>query len=213
MAKGKFRFYFFWLSVLCVFVFLLELLDPSFTEFAILNKRALLQKEYWRFLTSIFIHGSLSHLFYNMFALLFFGFSLERLVGSRRFLIIFLSSGIIANLVSVNIYESSAGASGAIYGIIGCLAIIRPFMIVWAFGLIMPMFIAAILWIIGDLMGLFIPSDIGHIAHLSGAAVGILIGLLLRGLNKKKEKDIDKFKEKLVFPEPYMRKWEDEYMQ
>jgi len=99
-----------------------------------------------------------------------------------------LFSGIIANIVSVNFHESSLGASGAIMGIIGCLTIIKPLMMVWAFGLIMPMFIAAALWITGDVLGslgAFGETSIGNIAHLSGIAVGLVLGIFLRIFRKR----------------------------
>ncbi len=189
MAKGKFRFYFLWLSFLCVIIFVLQMIIPGFTELFVLNNRALYLMEYWRFASAIFLHADIVHLLYNLFALLFFGIILERKIGSNRFLIVFLISGIAANIISVNFYSSSLGASGAIYGIIGCLAILDPFMFVWAFGLLMPMFIAAILWALGDLIGLFIPSDVGHIAHISGIGFGILFGILFRNRIIKKQQE------------------------
>jgi membrane associated rhomboid family serine protease len=122
-----------------------------------------------------------------MFALLMFGFILEKKIGSTKFLSLYLSTGIIANLIAVNFYFSSLGASGAIYGIIGCLTILMPMLTIWAFSLPMPLFLACIVWTIGDLIQTFVPSsNIGTIAHLSGLAVGILFGLFLR-LKYKKE--------------------------
>ena len=177
------------------------------TELFVLNSNAL-TGEYWRFITSIFLHGSAVHLFYNLFALFFFGVALEKLIGSKRFLFVFFASGIIANIISVNFYGSSLGASGAIMGIIGTLTIIKPFMMVWAFGLILPMFIAAILWVIGDILGVFMPSNVGNIAHLSGIGVGFLIGLVLRNYIKKKTKNV----KKIVVPDYYMAGWEKKYM-
>lgn len=206
---AKIKFYFLWLSLICIISFIMQNLIPRFTEFFILNNRALYLKEYWRFLSAIFLHGDIIHLFYNLFALLLFGFSLEKLIGSRRFLIVFLLSGILANLIAVNFYESSLGASGAIYGVMGSLTIISPFMIVWAFSLPMPIFIASILWIIGDLIGIITPSNIGNIAHLSGIAIGFVFGFLFRILKKSKN---NFKKERFIFPESYMRSWENSYM-
>jgi uncharacterized protein len=202
----KIKYYSLWLCLFCIGVFILQNIISGFTDLFVLNKLAL-SGEYWRFLSAIFLHGSLVHLLYNLSALVLFGFILEKKIGSNRFLAVFFLSGIIANLVSVNFYDSSLGASGAIMGIIGALAIISPLMIVWAFGLIMPMFIAAILWIAGDLLGLFMPSDVGHIAHLSGIAVGLLIGLLVRLRTK-----IKKVRQTIQIPESYVRVWEDKYM-
>ena len=145
-------------------VFILQNLPitPGFTDLFILNQKAVQEFQIWRFATAIFLHGSMIHLTYNLFALLFFGFSLERKIGSKRFLLVFLLSGIIANIIAINFYESSLGASGAIYGILGALVILAPFSFVWAFGLIMPIFIA-----VGILFGLILrkPSTIKNLQN------------------------------------------------
>jgi len=206
MAK-QFKFYFLWLSAICIVMFILQNLPgiPGFTSWFVLNNKAVYNYEIWRFVSSIFLHGSIIHLIYNLFALLFFGVLLEKLIGSKRFLVLFFVSGIIANLISVWFYPSSLGASGAIYGILGVLMVLKPMMMVWAFGLILPMFIAGILWIIGGVIGIFIPSNTGHIAHLSGIGIGILFGIFLF-IRKRKKKNIV-----LEIPDNYMRVWEDKY--
>ena len=51
---------------------------------------------------------------------------------------------------------------------------------VWAFGVPVPMILAALLWVVKDAVGLFVPSDIGHLAHLGGIVVGAMIGLWWR---------------------------------
>ncbi len=209
MKTKKFKFYFLWLCLICLGAFILQIIIPGFTEFFDLNINAIYGRQYWRFLTAIFLHGSLMHLIYNLFALFFFGLSLERIIESRRFLIVFLGSGITANLIGVNFYPESLGASGAIYGVIGCLTVLAPLMFIWAFGMIMPMFVAAFIWVIGDIIGVFNPSDVGNIAHLSGVALGLLMGFLFRLLNPKK---IREARRRLVFPETYMRDWEDRYV-
>lgn len=199
----KIKFYSLWLCLICIIVFVLQLLIPGFTELFVLNQ--LSYTEIWRFASSIFLHGSLSHLLYNLFALALFGFILEKLIGSNKFLLVFFFSGIIANIISINFYDSSLGASGAIMGILGCLAVIKPMMMVWAFGFPMPMFIASILWVTGDVLGAlgaFGGSGIGNIAHLSGIAVGSLAGMLLREWRTAKKQLIN-------MPESYMRVWEN----
>ncbi|PIZ83116.1 hypothetical protein COX97_01660, partial [Candidatus Pacearchaeota archaeon CG_4_10_14_0_2_um_filter_05_32_18] len=178
----------------------------GFTDALILNESSFSQP--WRFITSMFLHGSLSHLLANLFALLLFGFILERTIGSERFLAVYLISGILANLIAVNFYSTSLGASGAIMGIIGTLAILRPLMGVWVFGMILPMSIAAVIYIIIDAIGVFIPSNIGHIAHLSGIAFGIIFGTILRISKSKKEKKTHK----IEVPEHLLRRWETLYM-
>lgn len=174
----KFKFYALKLCGLMFLAFLIQLFVNGFTELFLLNNLAFVQP--WRFLTSIFLHGSFMHLFYNIFALGLFGSILERLIGSKRFLIVFFVTGILANLVSVNFYDNSLGASGAIFGIIGALIFVRPLMIVWAFGLPMPIFIAGLLWAGGDVIGFFVPSNVANLAHLSGMFFGLIIGAFYR---------------------------------
>ena len=196
-----------WLSIIMIILFIFQQIIPTFTDLLILNQQSWFQP--YRFLTTIFLHGSLAHLVYNLFALLIFGLILEKITSTKNFLIIFFTTGIIANLISVNFYNSSLGASGAIMGIIGAIAIIRPKMMVWAFGAILPMWIAAILWIIGDTLGIFMPSNVGNIAHLSGIAMGILAGLYLR----LKYKAPPKTRQQIKIPETYMKDWEKIYME
>jgi len=141
---------------------------------------------------------------FNGFALVLFGSILERLIGGRKFLTVFFVAGILANIFSLNFYNSSLGASGAIFGIIGSLVVIRPWLPVWAFGLPMPMILAGTVWAVGDVIGIFVPSNVGNIAHLSGMLFGIILGFLYR---KKKER-----KQKLVLDETTIRKWEDGFL-
>ena len=202
----KFKFFTLWLAAACIIMFVMQLTIPNFTESLLLNQQSFIQP--WRFITAIFLHGSVTHLLYNLFALVLFGLILEKLIGSSRFLVVFFAGGIIANLVSVNFYPSSLGASGAIFGIIGAVAMLKPLMTVWAFNLPMPMFVAAILWVIGDMLGIFMPSDTANIAHLSGIAVGLILGLAFRLAIKEKPE----VSYKLEIPEHQIRNWEDRFM-
>jgi len=194
------------LVIICVLVYVLQLIFPGFTDFFLLTQQHPLQ--IWRYLTAIFLHASLGHLVLNMFALGIFGFILERMIGSRNFLITFFVTGIIANLISINFYDSSLGASGAIFGVIGALVLIRPLMVVWAFGLPMPMFIAAILWAVLDVIGVIVPSGTANIADLSGLAIGLIIGAIYREWGSKKEQQLRVIK----IDEDSIRRWEDAYM-
>ena len=208
--KERFGFYFLWLSLVCIVMFIFQNIFSGFTDLFILNLKAVYEFQIWRFVSSIFLHGGVVHLLYNLFALLLFGFILERKLGSIRFLLVFFASGILANIIAVNFYPSSLGASGAIYGILGCLAVIAPMMIVWAFGLLMPMFIAAILWVLGGVLGVFGfgSGDVGYIAHLSGIFVGIALGIFFRIKHGKTEPSPDKIK----IPDNYVRDWEETYL-
>ncbi|SDX18548.1 rhomboid family intramembrane serine protease [Paenibacillus sp. CF384] len=77
--------------------------------------------EPWRYVTAQFLHLSISHIFFNMFAVLVFAPPLERMLGHVKYLLFYLLCGIVGNLFSA-IADSStagAGASGAIYGVYG----------------------------------------------------------------------------------------------
>lgn len=208
--EEKFRFYAVKLSFICIIVFILQTLISGFTDLFILNSSA--YWEVWRFLTAIFLHGSLIHLIYNLFALLLFGSVVEKFIGGKKFLIVFFVSGIIANLISIMFYEFSLGASGAIFGIIGALVFIKPTMAVFAFGLPMPMFLAGILWMAGDLLGAYgfligNPIDnTGNIAHLIGMLIGLIFGIFFRNWKKPERRY------RIELDELSVRNWEDNYL-
>jgi len=208
----KFRFYAVKLSVIIGVIFILQTTIQNFTGLFVLNELSWQQP--WRFITSIFLHGGIAHLVLNLFALLLFGSILERFINHKKLLLVFFTTGILANIVSINFYNSSLGASGAIFGIIGALILIKPLMPIWAFGMPMPLFVAGILWAIGDLLGtygFFTSNPInntGNIAHLSGMAFGILLGFWLRKhLKEKRIKKVD-----LSLDESQIRNWEEVYM-
>ena len=83
--------------------------------------------EYYRLVTSMFLHFGVEHLFSNMLVLLFLGDTLEQTVGKLRYLIIYLLGGVTGNVVSVwfgmrtGDFAVSAGASGAVFAVIGAL--------------------------------------------------------------------------------------------
>ncbi len=83
-------------------------------------------EEPWRYISSLFMHASLNHLFFNMFALLVFAPPLEYLLRTTRYLILYMLCGVGGNLLAAAVavlkgdeYHLSVGASGAIYGVYG----------------------------------------------------------------------------------------------
>lgn len=86
--------------------------------------------EWYRLVTSMFLHFGIQHLFYNMFLLIFVGDMLETEVGKLCYLIIYLGGGAAGNLLSMAVsmhrgqYAVSAGASGAVFAVIGALVAI-----------------------------------------------------------------------------------------
>ena len=196
------------LAVFISFIFILQSVFPeNFGIFVLDSSKAFLRP--WTLVTYIFLHGSFSHLYANMFALAIFGSILEKAVGYKNFLKVFFLTGIFSGVFSSFFYSSLIGASGAVFGVMGTLAMLRPKMVVWAVDVPMPMIISIIIYAVLDFAGLFYPSDIVHIGHLSALALGIFIGVIW----KKKFGLVEAKKETTsVLSEDELKKWEDDYM-
>src|SRR3990167_1194211 len=158
----RFRFYALKLCLLMILIFIIQILFSSFIDILVLDQTSWQQP--WRFVTAIFLHGGIAHLLLNLFALVLFGSILESLISSKRFLVVFFTTVILANLIAVNFYDSSLGA----------LIILRPLMVVWVYSIPMPMFVAGIVWAAADILGAYgfftnnPLNNTGNIAHLSG---------------------------------------------
>ncbi len=171
-------------------------------DFTIHNYFINLSGEYYRLLTSGFIHFGIAHLLLNMYIGIYvFGSQLERLVGSVKFAILYLGSLVCGAVIVYGFNElmfsltsntdyiltSTAGASGAIYGLLGAflyLAINRPdFMSPAA-----KQSIYRIIFI--NVAFSFIVPGISIIGHFGGLTVGYIISMFLL---KRKERKIDGF--------------------
>lgn len=134
-------------------------------------------------ITSLFFHANIYHFGINMIILLMFGFILEKQIGSIKFLIIYLISGICANFIQSYLIQKSfvLGASGAIFGIIGSLIMIKPLLSVRLFGIFkMPLIIVfGAFFIFSNMINDIISKNIqiisGDIAHITGFLIGLLI--------------------------------------
>lgn len=203
------KFYSLWIALVCIVVFVIQQIISRFTDIFFLSEYALSMP--WQFLTAIFLHGGIAHLAYNLFALIMFGLILEKLMGSKNFIYLFLISGVLANFISFFWFPNALGASGAIMAVIGAVAVLRPLMIVWAFNLPMPMFILAIIWAIGSVIGLFGFGErgIGYLAHLSGLIIGLIAGFFYRFRYSSYYAQKEEEKEESLVSNDYIRIWED----
>jgi membrane associated rhomboid family serine protease/Flp pilus assembly protein TadD len=141
-----------------------------------------LDTEWWRLLSSAFVHIGVVHLLLNMWCLWSLGRLAERMFGNWTFLAIYLLSGLGGGLVSVwwNPTILSAGASGAVFGVAGSLVAF------WHFGKVaLPRSIikrdfASILTFVGyNLAFGFAKDGVDNAAHLGGLLVGLALGALL----------------------------------
>ena len=192
-----------WLCFIIFIIFLLQLLIEGFTDYFILDTRLVLFK-FYTLITAIFLHSGIPHLFYNLFGLALFGSILEHVIGSKRFLILFFVSGLAASLISIPFYDRVLGASGAIFGVLGMLGILRPRMTVWVYSMPMPMILALFVWGAGDVLGIFVPTGTANIAHLGGLGIGVIAGLFYR----KQFKEVKRKKEDVYIDEEKVKEWE-----
>ena len=144
--------------------------------------------EYHRLIMPIFLHIGVTHLMFNTMSMILFGMRTERYFGHIKFLVIYVTSGVVGNLAmalaSRNAPAVGAGASGSLYGMMGALL---------AFTLLrrqnVENFRAGLLGIIivvGILMGFTMNQlpgmvNVGNAAHIGGLVTGLGLGYLLAG--------------------------------
>ena len=180
-------YYAYFIIGITVVVFALQLLFPGITDLFVLSSSTLLSRP-WGVVTSIFLHASITHIFFNMLALFFFGPILERRIGSGRFLGLYLGTGILAGVAQVLVFPGIPvlGASGAIFGVLGALTVLMPDLQVILFIVPMKMVYVTILFAILDLYPVLTGTSDGvaHIAHLTGLAIGLAVGFWYREKSK-----------------------------
>ena len=141
---------------------------------------ALLSKQPWTIISSMFVHGSLWHILFNMIGLYFLGSFLIRAVGERSFLAVFFLGGLAGNALYFLLgppLTPAVGASGAIFALGGALAVMVPRVPV----LIIPIPVPIPLWvaIIIFFFLSFLPG-IAWQAHVGGLLLGLIAGLIFR---------------------------------
>ena len=134
-----------------------------------------------QFVTHQFLHSGIVHLAFNMITLSMIGPLVERQIGSRSFLKLYIMGGIFAgffNLLFVNAYSNSLlGASGAICAIFATFALTNPNMKVCLIGIpvaIKPKTILIIYAVVTIVLAIISSSNIAHVAHLGGLLFGYL---------------------------------------
>jgi membrane associated rhomboid family serine protease len=142
-------------------------------------------KEYYRLVSSAFLHSGWSHLIWNMVGLYFFGRIIEGQLGARDLLLIYFGSVIGGDLLSLYVHRHheylSYGASGGVSGVIFANLLLFPGAeIMVYFALPVPGWLYAIGFLVGSFVAMKRAKDnIGHDAHLGGAIVGLLVAAAL----------------------------------
>jgi rhomboid-like protein len=167
-----------------LFAFIFTIIGQNILGFPIVDYLALYPISDTHFqifqpITHLFMHGSLSHIFFNMFALLSFGPWVENQIGSRKFLLFYFIMGFGAAILQMLLSNGAMiGASGAIFGVFVYFTILNPDAQLSIF--LLPISFKAkhfLYFILGleILSALFMDDGVGHFAHLGGALTGFIL--------------------------------------
>lgn len=142
----------------------------------------LLEGQWYRLLTSAFLHFGFQHLVNNMIMLVCLGSYLERALGKVKYIIFYLAAAVGSSLVSLGIMlytgniAVSAGASGAIFGIIGALL----YMLIRNRGRFADLTMVRFLLMIAlSLYYGFSSTGVDNAAHVGGLVIGFVLGIIL----------------------------------
>lgn len=165
---------------ICVLMFVLQLIIPVITGQLTLSSGSLLSRP-WTVVTYMFLHADPLHIFFNMLMLFFFGPLLERQIGSGKFLGVFFASGILAGLAQVLLFQGSViGASAAIFGVMGTLAMLMPDLRIYFYFVPMKLMYAIALFAAIDILFMGSGDRVAHLAHLVGLAFGLIFGYIIK---------------------------------
>lgn len=183
------------IMAICIILFILMELSGGSTNSQILlkygaNLDVLVKNgEYYRLFTCIFLHVGIMHLLCNMYSLYIIGREVENLFGEIKYIIIFILSGIFGSIMSLAFTHNtiSAGASGAIFGLLGALLYFGMHYRTYLGEAIKRSIIPII--VVNLIIGFF-AEGIDLAAHIGGLVGGVLVAMMVGVPDKSKTKDI-----------------------
>jgi len=143
----------------------------------------------------MFLHNDMTHIIFNMLALVFFGIAVEKSLGSKELLLYYLLCGTLSGFSSLFIYTYFGinvllmGASGAVFSILLLYAVVFPRSKIFIWGIIpVPAPVLVLLYSIIELGSQFfsVSSGIAHLTHLSGFVTGYLYIVIRMGIHPLK---------------------------
>ena len=177
-------------------VFLLLKMNSGLIYYLALNTTFITKYHmFWQFFTYMFVHdlSSFRHILFNMLGLLFFGLPLEKAIGSKEFILLYLLSGIFCGITSFFIYLVTGmnyvflyGASGALYAILLAYAIVYPRAKIFIWGILpipAPILIAIYAGIEIASQIFSLQSGTAHMTHLAGFVFSWLYFIVRMGIN------------------------------
>ena len=186
--------------ILNIVVFIFQIMFPKITDILALNPVTFFGGSYWQLITHMFLHGSVYHIFINMFVLYIFGIHVERALGKNNFLLLYFASGIGSALFYIFITwphaVSMIGASGAVFGILTAYAFLFPKNILIIFpGIPMPAYILIIfLFIFEIFLGVTgLEPGIANFAHVGGIITSAIIMIFIKRSRRNRYYDFEFF--------------------
>jgi membrane associated rhomboid family serine protease len=175
-------------------VFFLTMLFPRLEIYLSLSLAGLVRRWFWQPVTYLFVHSGFSHILFNMIALFFFGFPVEKSLGTKEFLLFYFFCGILDGIFSVFLYFFLGtnvflmGASGAIYALLLAYAVIFPRSMIYIWGIIpvpspLLVLIYGAISLFSQIMG---GGGVAHLAHLMGFVLAWIYFLARMGINPVK---------------------------
>ena len=180
--------------LLNTFLWLFELKDISILDYFVVEAdlMSLIFKP-WSLITYGFLHGSFSHLFWNMIMLFYFGNILVNYFGDKRFLNVFFNGilfGGIIYIISYNLFPVFTGVSSKMIGSsAGVMAILfyitsyNPNHTIRFFFVNIKLLYIAVFLLLMDIIQIPVENSGGHIAHLGGALIGFLMFRSFKGID------------------------------
>lgn len=130
----------------------------------------------WRFVMAIFLHGSILHIFFNMWVLMDIGPQIEELYGSARYLFIYVVTGIGGYVVSSTTGHMSVGGSGALLGLIGVLLAVSMSRKSMGMQMLRNQLIKWLIYL--AILG-YLFREIDNYAHAGGLITGFIVGKIM----------------------------------
>ncbi len=189
------------ISLLSNFGSLIAMIEPfTFTKISISNQgflsfssaeqTYLIENQWWRLITPMFLHFSFAHLAFNCLWIYVLGEKIERVDGKLIFILIIILTGVFSNLLQYFWTSSSlfGGLSGVIYGMLGYCLVMEMESNYDKYGLPPGLYLFMIAWLILGFLGvldLFGFGSVANFAHLGGMLSGLMFAMIYKTLNRR----------------------------
>jgi hypothetical protein len=161
------------INVVAFLLMLVSGIDETATQWGMFPPSIAIDNEWWRLITSAFLHGGWLHIAFNMYVLYSLGPSLERLLGHSRYLVLYLMAalgGAVCSYAFSDVMTVSVGASGAIFGLMGALVVAGRKL---RYDITQVLVLLAVNFAIG-----FLAPGVDWKAHVGGLIVGAVVAAI-----------------------------------